>query len=79
MDGWMRAVDRKFEEVDRRFDTLKYKMSQNENEASARNFGLSRLHQKIQMITVVDSTSLVKGTIKEPATFPTTIKDFWSA
>lgn len=70
------AVDQRFDAMDQRFDKLEYRISQ--NEARARNYRLTRLHQKIQKITVVDTTSLKMGTIKEPVNFPTTVKDFWN-
>lgn len=76
VDQRLDAVDRRFDAVDQRFDTLEYRMSQ--NEARARNYRLTRLHQRIQRITVVDTTSLGQGTVKEPVNFPATVKDFWN-
>lgn len=85
--GEFRRIDEKFDAVERRiddlsqnmrerFDTLENKMSQ--NEARARNYRLTRLHQRIQKITVVDATSPGKETIEEPVYFPSTVKDFWN-
>lgn len=76
MDQKFEAVDQRFDAVDQKFDKLEYKISQ--NEAKARNYRLTRLHQKIQKITVVNTTSAGKETIKEPVYFPTTVKDFWN-
>jgi DNA-binding ferritin-like protein len=76
MDERFEQVNERFEQVNERFDALEYKISQ--NEARARNYRLSRLHQKIQKINVLDSTSSIHGTIKEPVYFPATIKEFWN-
>ena len=76
MDQRFQAADQRFEAVDQRFDRLEHKM--NQSEARSRNYRLSRLHQRIQKITVVRTTSLGKETIKEPVIFPATVKDFWN-
>ena len=76
IDDLSQKMDRRFEAVDQRFDRLEHKM--NQSEARSRNYRLSRLHQRIQKITVVHTTSLGKETIKEPVTFPATVKDFWN-
>ena len=76
MDQRFEAMDQKFETIDQKFETMDHKMSQ--NEARARNYRLARLHQKVQMITVLDTTSFIKATIKVPVIFPATIRDFWN-
>ena len=62
--------------MDQKFDAVDHRMSQ--NEARARNRRFSQLHQKVQMIIVLDTTSFIKATIKEPVIFPATIRDFWN-
>lgn len=76
IDQRLETIDEKFQRIDERFDAVDYKMSQ--NEARARNYRLARLHHKVQMITVLDTTSFIKATIKKPAIFPATIRDFWN-
>ena len=76
MDQKFETMDQKFETMDQKFETMDHKMSQ--NEARARNYRLARLHQKVQMITVLDTTSFIKATIKVPVIFPATIRDFWN-
>jgi hypothetical protein len=77
VDERFKAVDERFKSVDQRFDALEYRMIQ--NEARARNSRLTRLHQKIQRISVLDPTfPAAMGRIKEPVKFPTTVRDFWN-
>jgi hypothetical protein len=77
VDEKFKSIDERFKSVDQRFDALEYRMIQ--NEARARNSRLSRLHQKIQRITVLDPTfPATMGRIKEPVNFPMTVRDFWN-
>lgn len=65
-----------FHRVDEKFDAIEHKM--NQNEVRARNYRLSRLHQKVHVITVLDTTSFLKATLQEPDNFPVTIRNFWN-
>lgn len=76
IDQKSQHMDQIFQRMDQKFDAVDHKMSQ--IEARARNYRLTRLHQKIQVITVLDTTSSLKATLKEPDNFPTTIRDFWN-
>jgi hypothetical protein len=77
VDERFNSIDERFKSVDQRFDALEYRMIQ--NEARARNSRLSRLHQKIQRISVLDPTfPATMGRIKEPVNFPMTVRDFWN-
>lgn len=76
IDKGFQRVDHKFDAIDEKFHNMDHKM--NQNDARARNYRLARLHQKIQMITVLDTTSGIKTIIKTPLIFPATVKEFWN-
>ena len=67
-------VDRKFDQVDRRFNSLE--LSVGHLAARFRNSTLTRLHQKIHVVHILDHSQSLDGTLIEPPHFPKNVKAF---
>lgn len=82
VDQKFAAVDLKFIEVDARFDKVENRLDKLQHElrmmnARAQNQTLSRLHQSIKVVTILDERS-GKELYPSKEIFPAMVKDFWN-
>lgn len=75
-------VDARFDKVDARFDKVENRLDKLQHElrmmnARAQNQTLSRLHQSIKVVTVLDESS-GKELYPSKEVFPAQVKDFWN-